>query len=120
MIIVVPQLSGYGGVMRVCVSLPLVEALLDEPGGKYMLPEDVPPTDSHDDLHKIRRQKAARFAQAAKKRAPSLQSLVKLALKCDSVEQIGKKLKERFERQQQRRGITTGRPRQAETNSMSS
>ena len=44
-------------------------------------------------------------ATAKKSRAPSLRSLVKLALKCDSVEQMGKKLKERFERQQQREGV---------------
>jgi hypothetical protein len=46
-------------------------------------------------------------------RAPSLKNLVKHALKCDSAEQIGKKLRQRFERQQ-RRGIETGRSRQAD------
>ena len=70
MIAVVPILSGYGAVLHVRVSVPHIACLID--GRKYMDPADVPPTDSHDDLHKIRRQKAARFAQAAKKRAPSL------------------------------------------------
>jgi hypothetical protein len=31
--------------------------------------------------------------------------LVKLALACDSAEQMGKQLKRRFDRQQQRRGV---------------
>jgi hypothetical protein len=40
-----------------------------------------------------------------------LRSLVKLALKCESAEEMGKRLKKRFDRQNQRRGIETGRSR---------
>jgi hypothetical protein len=43
-------------------------------------------------------------------RAPSLRSLVKLAVQCQSVEELGQKLRRRYQRQQQRRGIETGRP----------
>jgi hypothetical protein len=39
---------------------------------------------------------------------------VKLALKCDSVEQMGKKLKQRFERQQQRGSRSSRSCREAE------
>jgi hypothetical protein len=42
------------------------------------------------------------------RRAPSLRFLVGLALKCESAEELSKKLKRRFDRQQQRRGIGTG------------
>ena len=38
-------------------------------------------------------------------RGPTLRSLVKLALRCDSAEEMGRKLKRRFERQQQRQGL---------------
>ena len=38
-------------------------------------------------------------------RAPSLRTLVKHALKCDSAEQLGERLKRRYQRQQQRAGL---------------
>ena len=47
-------------------------------------------------------------------RAPSLRALVKLALKCDSAEQMGKQLKRRFDQSLRRRGIDPGRDRRAE------
>ena len=48
-------------------------------------------------------------------RGPTLRSLVKLALKCESAEEMGKKLKRRFDRSYQRQGITPpGRGRAAE------
>jgi hypothetical protein len=59
MVMMVPVLSGYGGVLRVRVSLPLIEALLDEPGGKYMLPEDVPPATTTGSSEGRRRQASA-------------------------------------------------------------
>ena len=75
-----------------------------------MCPKDTPPADSCD-LRIIRRQQACGFTRATagkKPRAPSLRSLVKLALKRDSAEQMGQKLRERCDRQQRRRGIATG------------
>lgn len=46
--------------------------------------------------------------------APSLRSLVRLAMKCDSAEEMGRKLKQRFDRQRQRQGIAIGCDRAAE------
>ena len=47
MFTVVKSLSGYGRVRRDVVTLPLVTALLDEPGFKYLVlpyePEPTPP-----------------------------------------------------------------------------
>ncbi len=50
-----------------------------------------------------------RITQTKAPRAPSLRSLVRLALKCDSAEELGKRLKRRYDRQQLRQGIKTGR-----------
>jgi hypothetical protein len=96
MVIRVPELTGYGSVRHVAVSLPRVPELID--GKKYMHPGDVKQFQAGTEL---RRQRAPR--------APSMRSLVRLALKCDSAEQMGKALKRRFERQQRREGL---RPRQ--------
>ena len=41
MVIRVPELTGYGGVRHVAVSLPYVAQLID--GVKFMLPGDVKP-----------------------------------------------------------------------------
>lgn len=46
MVVVVPQLSGYGMVRRMYVSLPYVPGLVD--GQKYMLPDQVPERESRD------------------------------------------------------------------------
>ena len=103
MVIRIPELTGYGGVRRIAVSLPYAGQLID--GVKYMLPGDVKPSEGGTEL---RRQRAPR--------GPTLRSLVKLALQCDSAEEMGKKLKRRFDRRYQRRGITPpGRARTAET-----
>ena len=92
MVIRVPELTGYGGVRRVAVSLPYVAQLID--GVKFMLPGDVKPPEGDTEL---RRQRAPR--------GPTMRSLVKLALQCESAEEMGKKLKRRFDRSYQRRGI---------------
>jgi hypothetical protein len=73
------------------VSLPYVAQLID--WVKYMLPQDVKPPEGDTER---RRQRAAR--------APSLRSLVKLAVACDSAEKLGKRLKRRYNRQRQRAG----------------
>jgi hypothetical protein len=90
MVIRVPELTGYGGVRRVAVSLPYAAQLID--GVKYMLPGDVKPPEGDTEL---RRQRAPR--------GPTLRSLVRLALKCESAEELGRRLKRRYDRQQQRR-----------------
>ena len=76
------------------VSLPMWRKLID--GVKFMLPGDVRPPEDDTEL---RRQRAPR--------GPTMRSLVKLALQCDSAEEMGKKLKRRFDRSYQRRGITS-------------
>jgi hypothetical protein len=60
---------------------------------KYMAPGDVKLPEG--DTEK-RRQRAPR--------GPTLRSLVKLAMRCDSAEQMGKQLKRRFDRSLQRQG----------------
>jgi hypothetical protein len=42
-------------------------------------------------------------------RAPSLRFLVSMAVRCQSADELGKKLRQRYQRQRQRRGIETGR-----------
>jgi hypothetical protein len=102
MVIQVPELTGYGGVRRVAVSLPYAAQLID--GAKYMLPGDVKPPEGGTEL---RRQRAPR--------GPTLRSLVRLALQCESAEEMGRKLKRRFDRSYQRRGLTPpGRRNSAE------
>src|SRR5260370_19813577 len=100
MTILMPELTGYGGIRHIAVSLPYVPALLD--GKKYMEPQDVP------------RLQGTELYRARAPRGPTLRSLVRLALKCDSAEQMGLRLKRRFERQQRRHGIEPDRTRQAE------
>ena len=93
MIIRTPMQTGYGGVRHVAVSLPYVAALLD--GVKYMESADLPRLEGTE----LRRQ-----------RAPSLRFLVRLALKCDSAEELGKRLRRRYQRQQQRGGMSASAP----------
>ena len=88
MVTFVVQSTGYGQVMRVPVSLPLVPQLID--GVRYMKPSDVPHPE-----HLGRR----------KSRGPSLRRLVRLALECQSAEELGQRLKRRYQRQRQRAGI---------------
>jgi len=85
MFVQVPMLTGYGGVSRVEVSLPYAAALIGEK--YYMEPKRLEGTE-------LRRYRS---------RGPTLRSLVKLALKCDSAEQLGKQLHRRYLQQQQRR-----------------
>ena len=86
MFVQVPMLTGYGGVSRVEVSVPYVSALIGEK--YYMEPKRLEGTE-------LRRHRS---------RGPTLRSLVKLALKCDSAEQMGKQLKWRFDRSLSRQG----------------
>lgn len=60
----------------------------------YMLPGDVKPPEGGTER---RRQTAPR--------APSVRTLVKWAQKCDSAEQLGERLKRRYDRQRQRAGL---------------
>lgn len=116
MVILVPELTSYAKVRHMSVSLPRIDQLIADQPEKYLLPESIvrpaPPVRSdsigHDE-HLANRRRAYRMSKqkdAKPPRAPSLRSLVKLALKCDSAEQMGKKLKERWEKQHpKKRGI---------------
>ena len=101
MVFVCPFLTTAAQVRRLRISLPLIEPLLD--GRKYFLPDDLPPA-SGEELRPMLR---PRITNAP--RGPTFRSLVKLAVKCDSAEQLGEQLRRRYQRQQQRAGIDTGR-----------
>jgi hypothetical protein len=89
----VPRPDGYAGVQHVPVSLALVPQLLDRE--KYLMPDDVPPPEIRS-LRRLRLDKAPR--------SPSMRTLVRWALRCHSAEQLGLKLRQRYERQQRRAG----------------
>jgi hypothetical protein len=115
MVCLIPFLGSDGRVRHLPISVPLVPCLIDNT--RYYLPGDLPETPG---FHSAR-PSAARLARALREnhmeskatprheperrrtRAPTLRSLVKLALACQSAEEMGKRLKRRFERQQQRR-----------------
>jgi hypothetical protein len=82
----VPMQTGYGAVIFIEVSLPFIEALVADGdlGGKYyMKPKEI------EDATERRRYRH---------RGPTLRSLVRLALACDSAEEMGERLRQRFER----------------------
>jgi hypothetical protein len=89
--------TGFGQITRVPVSLPLVPALVD--GRKYMAPADVPHPEP------LGRRKS---------RGPSLRRLVRLAMACDSAEQLGQQLKRRYDRSLQRQGMAPADRRRVE------
>ena len=91
MVVIVPELTGYASIRHVAVSLPYAAQLVD--GTKYMEPGDVKPPEGGSEK---RRQRAPR--------APSMRSMVKLAVRCQSAEELGERLKKRYQRQLQRRG----------------
>ena len=91
MVVIVPELTGYASIRHVAVSLPYVAALIGE---KYMLPQDVKAPEGG--------------TERRRQRAPSMRTLVKWAQKCDSAEQLGERLRRRYQRQQQ--GIASAKP----------
>ena len=93
-LVVVPSESG---IKRVRISLPLVECLLDNV--RYYLPSDLPPP-AGEELRPMSRPRITKGP-----RAPSLRSMVKLAVRCQSAEELGQRLKRRYQRQRQRAGI---------------
>jgi hypothetical protein len=85
MVVIVPELTGYASIRHIAVSLPYASQLIDHV--KYMQPQDVKPPEGDTER---RRQRAPR--------APSLRYLVRLAVKCQSAERLGKR--RRYQRQQ--------------------
>jgi hypothetical protein len=125
MVRIAPFLATNGMVRHLRISLPLVPCLLD--GQKYFSPGALPPP-AGDELRPLFRprltppsaHRAAALVDEEKHmmepqagprpqgrelrrpRAPSLRYLVRLALRCQSAEEMGRKLKRRFDRQQRR------------------
>jgi hypothetical protein len=97
MFVRVPELTGYASVRHVEVSLPFVAELID--GEKYYMGP--------------KRLEGSELYRAKAPSGPTLRSLVKLALRCQSAEQMGQQLKKRFEARQRYRGIDPNRGRQA-------
>jgi hypothetical protein len=87
MVVRIIEVTGGGGIRHVWVSLPYAAALID--GVKYMLPDHVKPPEGDTER---RRQRAPR--------GPTMRSLVKLAMACESAEEMGERLKRRFDRLQ--------------------
>ena len=96
MVVIVPELTGYASIRHVAVSLPYAAQLIN--GVKYMLPSDVKSPEGNTE----RRQRT--------RRSPSFRSLVKLAMRCQSAEGLGERLKRRYDRQRQRQGSGRGPP----------
>jgi hypothetical protein len=90
MICRVVELTGYAGVRHVDVSVPLVPQLLD--GKRYFM--------KRSDLPRL---EGTELYRARAPRAPSSRFLVRLELKCESAEQLGKRLRRRYQRQALRR-----------------
>ena len=97
MIAMVTIPSAASGVRKVRISVPRIECLLDNQ--RYFLPGDLPPAAGEE----LRPMSRPRITKAS--RAPSLRTLVKHALKCQSAEELGQRLKRRYQRQQQRAGL---------------
>ena len=89
--------ASESGTKRVRISLPLVECLLDHQ--RYFLPGELPAPAGEE----LRPMSRPRITKAP--RAPRLRTLVKHALKCQSAEELGQRLKRRYQRQQRRAGI---------------
>ena len=103
MVFVCPFLTTAAQIRRLRISVPLIECLIDNQ--RYYRPEDLPPA-TGEELRPLLRPRITQLkAPMRAPRAPSLKMLVRYALACDGAEEMGKKLKRRFERQKQRRGV---------------
>ena len=90
MFIRTPMQTGYGSIIHCWVSLPRVPGLVDNV--KYWEPGVKPQEDDTE----LRRHRS---------RGPTLRSLVKLAIACETAEEMGQKLKRRFDRSLRRKGV---------------
>ena len=89
--------SAASGVRRVRISVPRIDCLLDNV--RYFLPQDLPPPAGEE----LRPMSRPRITKAP--RAPSLRTMVRMAVKCADAEELSERLKRRYQRQQQRQGI---------------
>jgi hypothetical protein len=114
MLIWIPTLGGGGLIRHIAVSLPRIDQLLD--GQKYLDPADMkPPQDMSEPPQDAPRHRGPRKRgfEFKTRRAPSLRALVRLAQACDSAEELGKKLRRRYDRSLRRQGIDPRAKRQA-------
>jgi hypothetical protein len=96
MVSIIPHQTTYGSIHRLRISLPLIPDLLDN--SKYFLESDLPPPAGEE----LRPMSRPRITKAP--RAPSLRTMVRMAVKCADAEQLGER-KRRYQRQLQRRGL---------------
>ena len=89
--------SAASGVKRVRISVPLVGCLID--GVRYFRPDDLPAPAGEE----LRPMSRPRITKAP--RAPTLRTMVRMAVKCADAEELGERLKRRYDRQLQRRGL---------------
>jgi hypothetical protein len=135
MVITMPVLSGYAVVRHLEISLPLIDQLIADQPGKYRLPDATPAVRpaavrlDNDERNARRRLETLRQHRQKRRdrdsgrevmegkprepRAPSLRAMVRMAVRSQSAEEFGAKLKQRWDRQQRRQGIETGRERRA-------
>ena len=73
--------------------MPLIPHLVDQV--RYYLPDDVPPPEGQD-LRAMARPKIGKFVRPVK---------AGRAQACESAEELGQRLKRRYQRQQQRQGL---------------
>jgi hypothetical protein len=106
MVSFIPHLTTNCRVRHVRVSAPLIAALTGNQ--RYYLPDDLAPACGEE----LRPNGPTQDHPA--KTATRAASLVKTALRCHSAEELGEKLRKRYQRQQQRRGIEPGPDRAAE------
>jgi hypothetical protein len=86
-----------GGLRTVLISLPMAEPLLD--GQRYFRPSESPETPgARFHMSKPSPERLTRALHTATPRAPTLRAMVKLVLKCDSAEELGRKLRQRYAR----------------------
>jgi hypothetical protein len=78
MVVIVPQLTGYAGVLHVAVSVARVACLID--GVKYMEPADVKPPEDDTERRRLRA------------RGPTLRSLVRLAIARENARELDRLL----------------------------
>jgi hypothetical protein len=92
MVIVVPRLTRYATLRHIPVSLRYAAPLVDN-RKYYMSRSDLPPM----------------VGAEPRRNAPSIRYLTKLALRCQSAEELGERLRRRYQRQALRQARATTR-----------
>jgi hypothetical protein len=101
MVAIVTYLSAGCRVRHVRISVPLIACLVD--GQRYFLPDALPPPEGQELRPMLRPRITTQPQRERAPRAPTLRKLVRWAMECDDAEQLGLRLRKRYQRQQQRR-----------------